>query len=64
MLKTENKQALIIGRFYNVRIIGTGWLLFKWGFHKYDSHKNDPCFLTDEGYRINENEYDDFEFAF
>jgi hypothetical protein len=54
----------VIGCFYYVNIIGTGTLLLKWGFHKYDFFEKEPCFLTDEGYRVNESDYDSFVFAF
>lgn len=57
-------QTPVIGCFYNVNIIGTGTLLLKWGFHKYDFLEKEPCFLTDEGYKVNESEYDGFVFAF
>lgn len=54
----------VIGCFYNVNIIGTGTLLLKWGFHKYDVYEKEPCFLTDEGYKVEESDYDSFVFAF
>lgn len=54
----------LIGCFYHVNIIGTGTLLLKWGFHKYDVYEKEPCFLTDEGYKVDEDEYDSFVFAF
>jgi hypothetical protein len=54
----------VIGCFYHVHIIGTGTLLLKWGFHKYDIYEKEPCFLTDEGYKVSESHYDNFVFAF
>jgi hypothetical protein len=57
-------QSRVIGCFYHVNIIGTGTLLLKWGFHKYDFYEKEPCFLTDEGYKVSESDYDTFVFAF
>lgn len=57
-------QTRVIGRFYYVNIIGTGWLLFKWGFHKYDYREENPCFLSEEGYKIDESDYNEVEFAY
>jgi hypothetical protein len=62
--RNNSDLGAVIGCFYHVNIIGTGTLLLKFGFHKHDVYEKEPCFLTDEGYKVNKSDYDSFVLAF